>query len=115
MSIEKQMEDEKKEFCDVIFRIAEGQKINNAGNIFYGTNNNAGELESVYDRQYEFDLDSQSEDYMRMKLFIKSKELFFKGGNTTLVYGEWQRFVFTMDNLMSLSDSERMIIYKDFD
>jgi hypothetical protein len=108
-------EEEKKEFCEILMNKVDYMKITDISNILCGKKIEKGEYLEVEDRQYEFELEEDSANYGKLKLFIKSKGLFFKDGNTTMVYGKWQKFIFTIENLMKLTKDELLVIYRDFD
>jgi len=111
IDIMKLTEIDRKEYCEYLMYLVDNSLSRDLSRIMWGKKG----LKEVTARQYEWDLNPDSQYYMKYKLFIKSKELFFKDGNITTLHDRWQRFVFTFDNLMTLTDSELYTIGEDFD
>ena len=111
----KLTEIDRKEYCEYLMYLVDNSLSRDISRIMWGKKSGKKGLEEVTARQYEWDLNPDSPYYMKYKLFIKSKELFFKDGNITMLHDRCQRFVFTFDNLMALTDSELWTIGEDFD
>jgi hypothetical protein len=77
------MEEEKRQLCEILMEKVNQQR-RNISYIFWGKKIENGEFVEVRQRQYEFDLMQESENYLKFKLFSKHSSDHMKGDKNPL-------------------------------